>query len=156
VGATHNPEVVGSNPAPATKHSQALRGLFSYVDHLGRLSFVKCIPTMIAVVHWYRASRACVYRNGRREPLATTYRLAGNYLLRGWDKLPYALVDSRTGGVGFLSKAMMDVLLKCDGTWDFDSPLTASQDREFAAMLLSKGQIERCAPGTGLLKLQRA
>ena len=26
----HNPEVVGSNPAPATKSSQALRGLFSY------------------------------------------------------------------------------------------------------------------------------
>ena len=26
----HNPEVVGSNPAPATKFSQALRGLFLY------------------------------------------------------------------------------------------------------------------------------
>lgn len=87
--------------------------------------------------------------------MATFYRLAEHYLLRGWDKLPYALVDSRTGGVGFLSRAMMDVLLKCDGTWDFDSPLTADQDREFAAMFLSKGRIEQCAPGTGLLSDQR-
>ena len=30
----HNPEAGGSNPSPATKHSQAPRGLFSYLEAL--------------------------------------------------------------------------------------------------------------------------
>ncbi len=43
----HNPEVVGSNPAPATKFSQALRGLFSYLDPSMRYMFSSCAFTTI-------------------------------------------------------------------------------------------------------------
>ncbi len=36
----HNPKVVGSNPAPATKSSQALRGLFLYSRDVARKQYV--------------------------------------------------------------------------------------------------------------------
>lgn len=87
--------------------------------------------------------------------MSAHYRLAERYLLRGWEKLPYALVDARTGDADFLAKPTMEVLLRCDGTWDFDSPLTADKDRECVATLLSKGIVEPCPPGLGIDPEQR-
>lgn len=87
--------------------------------------------------------------------MSAYYRLSDQYLLRGWEKLPYALVDSRTGDVDFISKPMMETLLKCDGNWDFESPLTSERHRECAAKLLSKDRIVACEPGAGIAPQQQ-
>lgn len=87
--------------------------------------------------------------------MGTFYRLADRYRLRGWDKLPHAIVDGFTGNVAFLSKPMMETLLRCDGSWDFDSQLTPDLYRQCAAAFLSKGRIEPCDEGSGMTPDQR-
>lgn len=72
--------------------------------------------------------------------MGTYYRLADRYRLRGWDKLPYALVDSQTGNVAFLTKPMMETYQMCDGSWDFDSPLMSTWRAAHAMSLLEKGR----------------
>lgn len=83
------------------------------------------------------------------------YRLVDRLCLRGWEKLPYAIVDARAGDVDFLPKSVMETLLMCDGSRDFESPLVADRDRGNAAELLARGRIEPCAPGSGLAPEQR-
>lgn len=46
------------------------------------------------------------------------YILKKNLLLRGWEKLPYALVDANTGQTLFIRGSEMDVLRLCDGSVD--------------------------------------
>lgn len=43
------------------------------------------------------------------------YILNEPFLLRGWRKLPYALVDARSGLTEFFRRDVMDALLLCDG-----------------------------------------
>lgn len=76
--------------------------------------------------------------------MSTYYRLNPEYLLRGWDKLPFAVVSARTKQVTFISKSMMSTLRICDGTWDFDSVFCAESDCANAAKLLEKGFISAC------------
>lgn len=75
------------------------------------------------------------------------YRVNERYLLRGWEKLPYAVVDSREGAVSFVPKTHMATLMRCDGNWGFDNPLVSDQERSIARVLLEKGIIEECEPG---------
>jgi len=51
------------------------------------------------------------------------YRLKDKYKLRGWDLLPYAIVDSDTHRARFVDKADFDALSLCDGTVDLALPL---------------------------------
>ena len=51
--------------------------------------------------------------------MAAFYRLSGKYILRGWDKLPYAIVNDSTKAVFFLTSDQMRVLSRCNGEWDF-------------------------------------
>ena len=51
------------------------------------------------------------------------YRLKDDYCLRGWELLPYAVVDSKTHRVHWLDKTKFDALTLCDGSVDFDLPL---------------------------------
>lgn len=44
------------------------------------------------------------------------YHLNNNYCLRGWELLPYAIVDSETHRAHFVQKAEFDALTLCDGT----------------------------------------
>lgn len=50
------------------------------------------------------------------------YRIKDKYKLRGWELLPYALVDSETHQTHFVQKAEFDALSLCDGTIDFALP----------------------------------
>lgn len=47
--------------------------------------------------------------------------LAPNILLRGWDLLPFAYVDTNTGDSYFVTKEDMKFLIKCNGLHDFIS-----------------------------------
>jgi len=58
-----------------------------------------------------------------REGYIVYYRLRDNYILRGWDKLPYALVDTKTGKASFLTSRKMQAVELCDGEIDVSLPL---------------------------------
>ena len=78
------------------------------------------------------------------------YRLKDKYCLRGWDLLPYAIVDSETHRAHFVDKAEFDALTLCDGTVDLALPLISQDIRDSAAKLEAQGYITPCAPGAGL------
>lgn len=83
------------------------------------------------------------------------YRLNDKYCLRGWELLPYALVDSETHRARFVDKADFDALSLCDGTVDLALPLISQDIRDSAAKLEAQGYITPCAPGSGLAAGQR-
>jgi len=87
--------------------------------------------------------------------MPTYYRLKPNTLLRGWDKLPFAVVHARTKRVDFVPKDVMHTLRRCDDTWDFDSIFCTDEDRTNAAAMLERGSKERCGAGDGIMPAQR-
>ena len=78
------------------------------------------------------------------------YRLKDNYSLRGWDKLPYAVVDSSTGLAEFLMPQQMQALELCDGSIDVSHNLIPETFKDTIAEMLQKGFIEQCSQGQGL------
>ena len=54
------------------------------------------------------------------------YRLKDNYILRGWDKLPYALVNTETGQASFLNYQEFKAIEYCNGNIDFSLPFISS------------------------------
>ena len=48
------------------------------------------------------------------------YRLKRPWALRGWDKLPYALVDADAKRTLFVSRPEFEALALCDGSVDTD------------------------------------
>lgn len=87
--------------------------------------------------------------------MSTLYRLREGYLLRGWDQLPYVVLRARSGRPEFVSRGMMDVLGRCDGSWDFDAPSTSDTDRERVRWLIGKGFVEQCPAGSEIAPEQR-
>ena len=61
------------------------------------------------------------------------YKLKENYMLRGWEKLPYALVDTNTGQALFINSSEMDALKLCDGSVDLSLPLIPQKIRDMIA-----------------------
>lgn len=75
------------------------------------------------------------------------YKFDDNLLLRGWDKLPYAMVDRRNGRAQFVDGPTMDALQLADGTFAH-LPLVPAQVRERAEKLATVGAIIPCEPVT--------
>lgn len=72
------------------------------------------------------------------------YRIKERFLLRGWERLPYALVDRHTKRTNFLRRDEFELLSLCDGTIDLSLPLIPSKVREMVPVLEKKGIIEPC------------
>ena len=85
----------------------------------------------------------------------TRYVLKDRYRLRGWDKLPYAVVDTRTGRVSFPPKVVMEALLACDGTYDFDSVFVPDSIKAQIAQLVSGGYVDVAHDGATVADEQR-
>ena len=83
------------------------------------------------------------------------YALNEEYRLRGWDKLPYAVVDTRTGQTVFPPKHVMETLLLCDGTHDLDSLLVPTQTKDDLAALVARGYVRPAAEGETIAREQR-
>ena len=81
--------------------------------------------------------------------------LSEKYRLRGWDKLPYGLVNSEQGEVSFFGEDTMQTLFRCNGSWDFDSILSTDEERSRVAELCAKGIIIPCEPGAVCLPEQQ-
>ena len=78
------------------------------------------------------------------------YRLKDKYNLRGWELLPYAIVDSKAHRAHFVDKTSFDALTLCDGSIDFDLPLIPQEVRDSTRELAEQGYIEPCSPGAGI------
>ena len=78
------------------------------------------------------------------------YRLKDKYLLRGWEKLPYAIVDSTTGDAKFLMPEQMQAIELCAGTVDISMPFIPESFRQEIMKFKDEGIIEECRQGEGL------
>ena len=87
--------------------------------------------------------------------MSTFYRLKKNVLLRGWDKLPFAVMNARTKQIDFVSKSMMGTLRMCDGGWDFDSIFCSGEHAKNAAKLLENDIIETCEEDSAIAPEQQ-
>ena len=83
------------------------------------------------------------------------YKISEDYVLRGWDRLPNAIVNQKTGEVTFLSKEKMQVLLSCDGMHDFNSLLVPEAVRDAAREGTEKGFITPCNEGEEIEEYQK-
>ena len=75
------------------------------------------------------------------------YKLNDEWLLRGWEKLPYALVDRRDGSAHFIRKSEMQALQYCNGAIDMDIPLIPEECRKLLPILIEQGIVHQCEPG---------
>lgn len=78
------------------------------------------------------------------------YRLKNRYLLRGWEKLPYALADRTTGRVIFILAEEMSALELCNGRINLDLPIIPENIRKMIPQIEKNGIIEPCAPGDSI------
>ena len=83
------------------------------------------------------------------------YRLKDKFNLRGWELLPYAVVDTEEHRAHFVKKEAFDALTLCDASVDFDLPLIPESVRDSARELLEQGYIEVCSPGEGIAEKQQ-
>ncbi len=83
------------------------------------------------------------------------YKLKQPYALRGWDKLPYALINRNEGTVVFLNKTEYDALSLCDGIIDADSLLIAQGYRDIIDKLVENHIVERCEKADEICSWQK-
>ncbi len=82
------------------------------------------------------------------------YKLNENFRLRGWQQLPFALLERPANQVHFLSKAYFETLSLCNGYIDFDTFFATNAHREIAQDLLQKNVIRACVFGDSLQPVQ--
>ena len=82
------------------------------------------------------------------------YRLKEQYLLRGWEKLPYALIDRKRSRPLFINAQEMDALKLCNGRIDLDLPLIPEDIRKMIPEIEKNGVIEACNAGESILPEQ--
>lgn len=83
------------------------------------------------------------------------YRLKDNFILRGYERLPYVLIDANNGSAFFLNQDIMNALELCDGSVDLSLPVITDSVRDIVADGVKNGVIEPCAPGHGLTERQK-
>ena len=73
------------------------------------------------------------------------YKLNEKLLLRGWQKLPYAVVEKGAGRPLFLHATEMQALQLCNGLIDTDLPMIPQEVRDLLPGLLrTNRQQSRC------------
>jgi hypothetical protein len=75
------------------------------------------------------------------------YKLKGQFILRGWERLPYAIQDRRTGRTAFLDETFFQAASFCNGLVDVDSPFIPQKHRDAINKMEEAGIIEKCAYG---------
>lgn len=82
------------------------------------------------------------------------YILNQAFRLRGWQKLPFALLERPSNRVHFLNKPYFETVSMCNGYIDFDTFFASDTHRQIAEDLLKKGVIRTCEFGEELLPAQ--
>lgn len=75
------------------------------------------------------------------------YKLHEKLLLRGWQKLPNAVLEKGVSRPLFISAKEMAALKLCNGLIDTDLPLIPQEIRDLLPMIEAKGFITRCECG---------
>jgi len=76
-------------------------------------------------------------------------------MLRGWLKLPFAIVNRQTGATQFLPPDEFEALLYCDGEIDVDSLVPALESIELIALAREKGLVEASETPSPIQEYQR-
>ncbi len=82
------------------------------------------------------------------------YRLNSKYILRGWEKLPYAVIDIQTNNPEFIDAEHMNALTWCDGNTDITIPLVSDDDRTIIREYSERKIVEPCEKGQTISKEQ--
>lgn len=82
------------------------------------------------------------------------YRLKKKYRLRGWEKLPCAVVDRELGKAYFISPQELEALDLCNGRIDTDLTLIPDKIRKMLNVMQENGLIEQCEAGDSILPVQ--
>ena len=83
------------------------------------------------------------------------YRLSDKYILRGWEKLPYAIADSQTFTPYFIDSTHFNALKWCSGNIDTSLPFITDTDRDIIRKYEQQGIVEACSPGQALTENQK-
>lgn len=81
------------------------------------------------------------------------YKLNSQFMLRGWENVPYAVVK-KNGGVNFIKEIEMRALQLCNGKIDVSMPLVPKALRELLPYFEEQGVILPCKQGDGILAEQ--
>lgn len=76
--------------------------------------------------------------------------LREDLVLRGWEKLPYAVVERPHNGVTFVDARTFEALSLCDGQIDLSLPIISDEVRAIVEKLEEQGAVRRCEPGERL------
>lgn len=82
------------------------------------------------------------------------YKFKSNYLLRGWQKLPYALVDNETNQILFATAQMASIFHLCNGKVDLESLIFTQQQRDMLEKMHELGYLEKHSEPSPLLPEQ--
>ena len=82
------------------------------------------------------------------------YRLNDKYILRGWDKLPYAVIDTQTDKPEFIDAEHMNALKWCSGNIDITIPLVSDKERAIIHEYAERGIVDPCEKGQTITKEQ--
>lgn len=82
------------------------------------------------------------------------YRLNDKYILRGWEKLPYAVIDTQTDIPEFIDAEHMNALKWCNGNTDITIPLISDDERTIIYEYAERGIVEPCGKGQSITKEQ--
>ncbi|MEG2231908.1 MAG: radical SAM protein [Lachnospiraceae bacterium] len=83
------------------------------------------------------------------------YLLKENFLLRGWEKLPYCLVEHSKNDIFFLDRKTFDALMLCNGKIDLSLPIISDEVRTMIKEMEKEKIVQSCAAGKGLLENQK-
>ncbi len=78
------------------------------------------------------------------------YILDRRYRLRGWELLPWAVVDTESGRALFISEQEMEALKLCNGRIETDLPLIPRELRDILPKIAEHGVIHPCGAGETL------
>jgi radical SAM protein with 4Fe4S-binding SPASM domain len=76
--------------------------------------------------------------------------LKENFVLRGWDKLPFCLVERPDNRLFFLNGETFDAVSMCNGSIDLSLPVISDNTRKIVEELKKNGIVEECAEGASL------
>ena len=72
------------------------------------------------------------------------YKLKEDYILRGWENLPYAIIDTKTYRADFLTSKQFQAIKYCNGKVDFSMPFIDDEIQSIITKTLQAGIIEPC------------
>ncbi len=83
------------------------------------------------------------------------YRLKDNFVLRGWEEIPYILIQRPENRPFYLNKSNYDALSLCDGNYDLSMGIIPQDVKKTVKEMEKEGIVEQCPRGTGLSEDQK-